>query len=173
MTNLNFDQAELELIVNALDLSAPRGDSVTRAVYNKLNSYAVIDMIKQAEEAKTPSRWGCEVSKSLDAILPVLFRLGVSYGVETERILHLSPEPDPLTRVILDHHGFWELSLPQKKPGLRSQLRDHQEATDCDDNTMVSILCEFIEWADDNPDEAEDLPSQLIDFVFKRLEQGP
>lgn len=53
---------------------------------------------------------------------------------------------------------------------LREALKEHQEATDTDDETMLTIVCEFIESVDDKGFMIED---DLIWFVVDRLERGP
>lgn len=64
-----------------------------------------------------------------------------------------------------------EYANPIPGKGLRDLIRDHQEATDCSDDTMVHILCDFLVQLDD----AGHLPSDLdpIDYVVERLERGP
>lgn len=51
---------------------------------------------------------------------------------------------------------------------LRELLKEHQEATDTDDDTMLSIVCQFLEtWGGPRLQEA------LIDEVVENLERLP
>lgn len=54
---------------------------------------------------------------------------------------------------------------------LRELLREHQQATDCTDDQMVRILCDYIT----KMDEEGHIPHEdyVIDFVQENLERGP
>lgn len=55
----------------------------------------------------------------------------------------------------------------------REQLRDHQLATDCTDDHMVGILCDFIEKMDNEDGPVGDYMNELTNYVVERLERGP
>lgn len=57
---------------------------------------------------------------------------------------------------------------------LRETLKEHQEATDTDDETMLNIVCEFLETQDRGPAGSRcKCSSCLIDFVVDSLERVP
>lgn len=57
---------------------------------------------------------------------------------------------------------------------LRKLLKEHQEATDADDETMLAIVCEFIEKNNSGPPgERCCCYSCLTNFVVDRLERLP
>jgi hypothetical protein len=59
--------------------------------------------------------------------------------------------------------------VPQP-PSLRETLREHQLATDSDDTTMLTVLCDAL---DDHPEALEVLLPSLLDGVVDRLSRGP
>lgn len=56
---------------------------------------------------------------------------------------------------------------------LREELRQHQKATDCSDDRMVSILCDFIQKLDDDGTLEAPWYEWLLEFVVDNLELGP
>lgn len=56
---------------------------------------------------------------------------------------------------------------------IREQLRDHQIATDCTDDRMVGILCDFIQKLDDDGQLEAPWDQWLFEFVVENLEHGP
>lgn len=114
-------------------------------------------------------KYSCEVSLTLDRAVHVLDYFGVDYTIHSERTISFKDEPDVTVKRVLDHGHFHKEDSP---PSLRELIRDHQNATDCDDDTMVGILCDFIEWLDDKGGEF-DYPNELQYFVVDKLDCGP
>ena len=56
---------------------------------------------------------------------------------------------------------------------IREELRAHQVATDCTDDRMVGILCDFIQKLDDDGQLEAPWEQWLFEFVVENLERGP
>lgn len=56
---------------------------------------------------------------------------------------------------------------------VRDILREHQEATDCDDSHLLNILCEFLDREPREPHRRVMMHNRLYDYVVQRLERLP